>query len=44
MMSETRCVEGRCMRHDPQLDDPYFETDIGECAECGGKGCEPEEG
>jgi hypothetical protein len=26
-----RCVDGRMMRHDPQPDDPGFETDIGQC-------------
>ena len=35
----TRCVEGRLMRHDPQPDDPYLETDIGKCPECDGEGC-----
>jgi len=35
----TRCVDGRLIRHDPQTDDPYFETDIGQCQECKGKGC-----
>jgi hypothetical protein len=35
-----RCVEGRAMRHDPQPDDPYLETDIGECEECEGEGCQ----
>lgn len=37
-----RCVEGRRMRHDPQPDDPYLETDRGQCEECDGKGCEQE--
>lgn len=27
------------MRHDPQPDDPYLETDIGECPECEGEEC-----
>lgn len=35
-----RCVDGQVMRHDPQLDDPYLETDIGKCEECNGFGCE----
>lgn len=39
----TRCVDGRLMRHDPQFDDPYLETDRGQCPECGGKGCDDEE-
>jgi len=37
----TRCVDGRLMRHDPQPDDPYLETDIGQCPECEGEGCAP---
>ena len=28
------------MRHDPQPDDPCLETDIGQCEECDGEGCE----
>ena len=35
----TRCVDGRLMRSDPQFDDPYLETDIGECEVCEGEGC-----
>ena len=35
----TRCDDGRLMRHDPQDDDPYLETDIGQCPECDGEGC-----
>lgn len=35
-----RCVDGRVMRHDPQHDDPYLETDIGQCEECEGGGCD----
>jgi hypothetical protein len=35
-----RCVDGRLMRHHPQLDDPDLETDIGLCSICNGKGCE----
>jgi len=35
-----QCVDGRAMRHDPQPDDPHLQTDIGECEECGGKGCD----
>jgi hypothetical protein len=38
-----RCVDGRLMRHDPQFDDPYLETDVGKCPECNGKGCENDE-
>lgn len=39
MKNDTRCEDGRLMRHDPQPDDPYLETDIGKCPECDGKGC-----
>lgn len=39
---DIRCVEGRLWRHDPQHDDPYLETDVGKCPECGGKGCDDE--
>jgi hypothetical protein len=35
-----RCEDGRKMRHDPLPDDPYLETDIGICEECGGLGCD----
>lgn len=35
-----RCVDGRVMRHDPQHDDPELETDIGQCEECEGRGCD----
>lgn len=34
-----RCIEGRLFRHDPQHDDPYLETDVGECPDCSGDGC-----
>jgi hypothetical protein len=34
-----KCKDGRLMRHDPQNDDPYLETDIGKCPECNGHGC-----
>lgn len=37
--SNTRCVEGRLLRHDPQPDDPELMTDRGECPDCEGKGC-----
>jgi hypothetical protein len=37
-MSDKRCVEGRLYRHDPQFDDPYLETDVGECPDCSGDG------
>jgi hypothetical protein len=43
MKGDLRCVEGRIWRHDPQDEDPYCETDRGECEECGGKGCETED-
>lgn len=34
-----RCEDGRRMQHRPQHDDPYLETDIGECPDCAGKWC-----
>lgn len=34
-----RCEDGNLMRHDPQHDDPYLETNVGQCPECRGKGC-----
>ena len=39
MKGDTRCIEGRLWRHDPQHDDPALETDIGQCPECEGRGC-----
>jgi hypothetical protein len=39
MNHATRCMDGRLMRSDPQHDDPFLETDIGECPECDGDGC-----
>lgn len=36
---DLRCIEGRLFRHDPQYDDPYLETDVGECPDCSGNGC-----
>lgn len=42
MRGETRCIDGRLYRHDPQHDDPYLETDIGKCPECEGSGCDVE--
>ena len=40
MKGDTRCVDGRLMRHDPQFDDPELETDRGQCPECEGRGCD----
>lgn len=40
MKGDLRCVEGRIMRHDPQFDDPDLETDIAECPDCSGQGCD----
>ena len=40
MKGDLRCREGRLMRHDPQFDDPYLETDRGECPDCRGTGCD----
>lgn len=39
MKGDTRCIDGRLWRHDPQSDDPYLETDIGKCPDCDGDGC-----
>lgn len=39
MQGYTRCIDGRLMRHDPQPDDPYLETDRGPCPGC--DECEP---
>jgi hypothetical protein len=38
MGERVRCVEGRLFRHDPQHDDPYLETDVGQCPDCSGEG------
>lgn len=35
----THYVDGRLIRHDPMADDPYLETDVGKCPDCGGEGC-----
>lgn len=43
MTRPTRCIEGRTFRHDPQHDDPYLETDVGQCPECDGAGCDTDE-
>jgi hypothetical protein len=40
MKGDIRCIEGRLFRHDPQHDDPELETDVGQCEECFGDGCE----
>ena len=40
MKGDLACVGGRIMRHDPQPDDPGLETDIGECPDCSGQGCD----
>jgi hypothetical protein len=40
LWSNTRCVDGRTFRHDPMPDDPDLETDIGQCEECNGAGCD----
>jgi len=39
-----RCIEGRLYRHDPQHDDPDFETDVGPCPDCRGAGCDSDDG
>lgn len=35
-----RCVDGTLYRHDPQHDDPDYETNLGVCPECDGHGCD----
>lgn len=40
MKGDIRCIDGRSFRHDPQHDDPELETDVGQCPECEGAGCE----
>ena len=40
MKGDIRCIEGRLFRHDPQWDDPDLETDVGQCPECEGDGCD----
>lgn len=40
MKGDHSCVDGRLMRYDPQPDDPYLQTDLGECPDCDGLGCE----
>ena len=35
-----RCIDGRRYRHDPQPDDPDLETDVGQCPDCEGHGCD----
>lgn len=37
---DIRCIDGRSMRHDPQHNDPYLETDLGACPDCDGAGCD----
>jgi len=39
MRGELRCIDGRIYRHEPQSDDPDFETEIGKCPDCSGDGC-----
>ena len=40
LFTNTRCVDGREYRHDPMPDDPHLETDIGQCPDCDGEGCD----
>ena len=40
MKGDVCCSDGRLIRHDPQPDDPYLQTDLGVCPECEGAGCE----
>jgi len=40
MRGDTRCIDGRLFRHEPQRDDPEFECDAGPCPEGEGFGCD----
>lgn len=40
MKYDIYCVSGRLLRHDPQDDDPELQTDIGQCPDCSGQGCD----
>lgn len=40
MKGDLRCIEGRLWRYDPQHDDPNLETEIGQCPDCSGDGCD----
>lgn len=40
LYTNTRCIDGKLWRHDPQPDDPYLETEVGTCPECDGEGCD----
>ncbi len=42
MKGDLYCVEGRLLRHDPQFDDPDLQTDVGQCPDCSGDGCDDE--
>lgn len=42
MKGDLFCIDGRLHRHDPQFDDPELTTDIGECPDCSGDGCDDE--
>lgn len=44
MKGDLYCLDGRLMRHDPQYDDPELLTDIGQCPDCSGDGCDDETG
>lgn len=44
MRGDLRCIEGRLWRHDPQPDDPDLETDVGQCPDCSGDGCDEDGG
>jgi hypothetical protein len=43
VLKSFRCVEGRLYRHEPQTDDPYLETDVGQCPDFEGVGCQDNE-
>lgn len=40
MKGDIRCFQGKLWRHEPQQDDPEFETCVGDCPHCDGIGCD----
>lgn len=40
LLANTRCINGRLWRHDPQNNDPDFVREVGWCPECEGAGCD----
>jgi hypothetical protein len=44
MKGDLCCLNGRLMRHDPQDDDPEMLTDLRQCPDCEGDGCDDGDG